>query len=88
MATTNKLINLHSAYATSSPSPSSAIDPSLTRAQDLLESGTRALEDGDISTARNLYKESVEVKESSEGWHNLAVGVLLSSCYLVIDLSG
>ncbi|AAW47066.2 hypothetical protein CNN01320 [Cryptococcus deneoformans JEC21] len=60
------------AYATSSPSPSSAIDPSLTRAQDLLESGTRALEDGDISTARNLYKESVEVKETSEGWHNLA----------------
>lgn len=46
------------------------------------------MEDGDISTARNLYKESVEVKETSEGWHNLAVGVLLSSCYLVIDLSG
>ncbi|OWZ50304.1 hypothetical protein C349_06741 [Cryptococcus neoformans var. grubii Br795] len=60
------------AYATSSSSPSSAIDPSLTRAQDLLESGTRALEEGDISTARNLYKESVDVKETSEGWHNLA----------------
>ncbi|KIR27447.1 hypothetical protein I309_03653 [Cryptococcus deuterogattii LA55] len=60
------------AYAISSSSPSSAIDPSLTRAQDLLESGTRALEDGDVTTARNLYKESVGVKETSEGWHNLA----------------
>ncbi|ADV25797.1 hypothetical protein I305_04807 [Cryptococcus gattii E566] len=60
------------AYATSSSSPSSAIDPSLSRAQDLLESGTRALEDGDVTTARNLYKESVGVKETSEGWHNLA----------------
>lgn len=46
------------------------------------------MEDGDISTARNLYKESVDVKETSEGWHNLAVGVFLSFCYLMSDLGG
>ncbi|WWC70952.1 uncharacterized protein I206_104904 [Kwoniella pini CBS 10737] len=58
-------------YATSS-GEASTVDPSLTKALDLLESGTRALEDGDLSQAAKLYRESVEVKETSEGWHNLA----------------
>ncbi|WRT67956.1 uncharacterized protein IL334_004930 [Kwoniella shivajii] len=57
-------------YATSS-GESSPIDPSLTRALDLIESGTRALEDGDLSKAAKHYRESVETKETSEGWHNL-----------------
>ncbi|WWC62787.1 uncharacterized protein I303_105384 [Kwoniella dejecticola CBS 10117] len=57
-------------YATTS-GEASTIDPSLTRALDLLESGTRALEDGDLAQAAKLYRESVESKETSEGWHNL-----------------
>ncbi|WVR06519.1 hypothetical protein IAU60_003550 [Kwoniella sp. DSM 27419] len=57
-------------YANAS-SEASATDPSLNRALDLLESGTRALEDGDLATAAKLYRESVEAKETSEGWHNL-----------------
>ncbi|WVW84870.1 hypothetical protein I302_106905 [Kwoniella bestiolae CBS 10118] len=57
-------------YATSS-GEASTVDPALTRALDLLESGTRALEDGDLSKAAKLYRESVEAKETSEGWHNL-----------------
>ncbi|WVF69003.1 hypothetical protein IAT40_003777 [Kwoniella sp. CBS 6097] len=57
-------------YATAS-SDASTIDPTLTRALDLLESGTRALEEGDLVAAAKLYRESVEVKETSEGWHNL-----------------
>ncbi|WWD18655.1 hypothetical protein CI109_103108 [Kwoniella shandongensis] len=59
-------------YATPSSTPSSTIDPTLTRALDLLEKGTRALEDGDLAGAAKLYRESVEAKETSEGWHNLA----------------
>ncbi|OCF35132.1 hypothetical protein I316_03173 [Kwoniella heveanensis BCC8398] len=58
------------AYATAS-SEASTIDPTVTRAFDLLESGTRALEEGDLAAAAKLYRESVEVKETSEGWHNL-----------------
>ncbi|KAK8858760.1 hypothetical protein IAR55_002989 [Kwoniella newhampshirensis] len=63
---------LRRTYATPSSSPSSTIDPTLTRALDLLEAGTRALEDGDLASAAKLYRQSVEAKETSEGWHNLA----------------
>ncbi|WVQ96518.1 hypothetical protein IAU59_003623 [Kwoniella sp. CBS 9459] len=58
------------AYATAS-SAASTVDPTLSRALDLLESGTRALEEGDLAAAAKLYRESVETKETSEGWHNL-----------------
>ncbi|KAK6908009.1 hypothetical protein I204_05984 [Kwoniella mangroviensis CBS 8886] len=57
-------------YATSS-GEATTVDPAFTKALDLLEAGTRALEDGDLSKAAKLYRESVEAKETSEGWHNL-----------------
>ncbi|TYJ58330.1 hypothetical protein B9479_000876 [Cryptococcus floricola] len=59
-------------YATPSSSPSSSTDPNLTKAQELIESGTRALEDQDLSAARVFYQQSVDVKETPEGWYNLA----------------
>ncbi|WVQ73403.1 hypothetical protein IAR50_002975 [Cryptococcus sp. DSM 104548] len=60
------------AYATPSSSPSSSTDPNLTKAQELIESGTRALEDQDLSSAREFYRQSVDVKETPEGLYNLA----------------
>ncbi|WVQ85060.1 hypothetical protein IAT38_007224 [Cryptococcus sp. DSM 104549] len=60
------------AYATPSGAPSSSVDPTLARAHELLESGTRALEDGDLAEAAKKYRESVETMETSEGYHNLA----------------
>ncbi|WVO18092.1 hypothetical protein L204_105793 [Cryptococcus depauperatus] len=67
-----RFVPLVQTYATPSSTPPSSQDPAFTRAQDLLESGTRALEEGDLGQARELYKQSIEMKESSEGWHNLA----------------
>ncbi|WVN90554.1 uncharacterized protein L203_105793 [Cryptococcus depauperatus CBS 7841] len=67
-----RFVPLVQTYATPSSTPPSSQNPAFTRAQDLLESGTRALEDGDLGQARELYKQSIEMKESSEGWHNLA----------------
>ncbi|WWC88646.1 uncharacterized protein L201_003559 [Kwoniella dendrophila CBS 6074] len=57
-------------YATSS-GESSSIDPSLTKALDLIELGTKHLEEGDLNKAAKYYKESIELKETSEGWYNL-----------------
>ncbi|KAL7420774.1 hypothetical protein Q5752_004726 [Cryptotrichosporon argae] len=59
-------------YATA-PSPISASDPSLARAQELLERGTRALEDGDMENARESYRASVGVQPTSGAWFNLGV---------------
>lgn len=63
---------LTSAYA-SSAEKLNATDPTLTQAQSLLEEGTRALEDNDMSRARNLYTESLSVAPTSGAWFNLGV---------------
>ena len=58
--------------------PSSSSDPTLDRALDLIESGTRSLEEGDLDAARGSYKDSLGVKETSGGWFNLGVRLDLS----------
>ena len=68
-----------SGYASTTAEPASASDPTLDRALDLIESGTHALEDGDLDAARVCYKDSLDVKETSGGWFNLGVS-LPSSC--------
>ncbi|KAL1413143.1 hypothetical protein Q8F55_000892 [Vanrija albida] len=59
-------------YATPPDTPSAG-DTGLAHAQTLLEDGTRALEDGDLSKARALYTESVGARATSGGWFNLGV---------------
>lgn len=56
--------------------PASPSDPTIDLALDLVESGTRSLEEGDLDAARGTYKDSLAVKETSGGWFNLGVSVL------------
>lgn len=65
------------AYATTTPDPASPEDPTINRALNLIESGTRSLEEGDLEAARVSYKDSLGVKETSGGWFNLGVSELL-----------
>ena len=60
-------------YASITSDPASPSDPSLDRALDLIENGTRALEEGDLEAARVNYKHSLGIKETSGGWFNLGV---------------
>ena len=62
-----------SGYAVITSDPSSSSDPTLDRALDLIESGTRSLEEGDLDAARASYKDSLRVKETSGGWFNMGV---------------
>jgi tetratricopeptide (TPR) repeat protein len=61
-----------SAYATG-PNPPSNADNGLAHAQQLLEDGTRALEEGDLQRAKALYEQSVAASATSGGYFNLGV---------------
>lgn len=68
------LTPLFEGYATSSTEPGTTTDPSLSKALDLIESGTRELEEGDIEGAKRIYEQSLKEHETSGGWFNLGVG--------------
>jgi hypothetical protein len=61
-----------SGYATASE-PGGLKDPSITKANELVEAGTVALDQGDLEGAIAKYRESISVKETSGGWFNLGV---------------
>lgn len=52
---------------------SSSFDPQAKQAQDHLDAGTRALEDGDLDLAAKEYNDSLKVKVSAIGYYNLGV---------------
>ena len=52
---------------------STASDPAEVEAQRCLEQGTAKLEEGDVETAKELYKRSVEVKRTASSLFNLGV---------------
>lgn len=68
-----------SGYATSTSEPGTTVDPSLSKALDLIDNGTRELEEGDVEGAKKLYEESLKVQETSGGWFNLGVSPRRSS---------
>lgn len=49
----------------------------MSRADDLMEEATTALEDGNVELAKKLYEESLGVSEGATAWFNLGV----SPCY-------
>lgn len=69
--------HLRTGFASSS-SQASVIDPSEKAALQHLESGNRALEDGDVASARDAYKRSVEVQRTATALHNLGVSAAIS----------
>lgn len=70
--------HLRTGFASSS-SQASVIDPSEKAALQHLESGNRALEDGDVASARDAYKKSVEVQRTATALHNLGVSAVTHS---------
>lgn len=60
-------------YATSDTAALSATDPAEARSLELMEDGTRKLEDGDVEGARDAYKRSLDVKKTAAGLFNLGV---------------
>lgn len=48
-------------------------DPAESEAQKLLESGTHALEMGDMERAKGAYRKSVEVHENASAYYNLGI---------------
>lgn len=60
-------------YASTSSAPFSATDPTLDQAHDLIEQGTKELEEGNLDGAKKYYEQSVNVKETSGAWFNLGV---------------
>ena len=48
-------------------------DPAESEAQKLLESGTQALEMGDMEGAKGAYRKSVEVHENASAYYNLGI---------------
>ncbi len=62
-------------YATTTSDPATPSDPTLDKALDLIEFGTRLLEEGDLEAARGSYRESLAVKDTSGGWFNLGVSL-------------
>ncbi|RXK40005.1 hypothetical protein M231_02645 [Tremella mesenterica] len=59
-------------YATSS-GPLSPDDPTDIHAQEIMDEATQELEQGDLNKAREKYKSSLGMKETSAGWFNLGV---------------
>jgi hypothetical protein len=47
----------------------------LDQANDLIEKGTRELEEGNLEGAKKAYLESIGIKETSGAWFNLGVSV-------------
>jgi hypothetical protein len=45
----------------------------LDQANDLIEKGTRELEEGNLEGAKKAYLESIGIKETSGAWFNLGV---------------
>ncbi|ORY30559.1 hypothetical protein BCR39DRAFT_494484 [Naematelia encephala] len=60
-------------YASTSSEPDSTSDPTLSRALELIDRGTEAFEKGELRAAKELYEESVGVRETSGAWFNLGV---------------
>ncbi|KAF8582731.1 TPR-like protein, partial [Ramaria rubella] len=59
--------------ATSTTPHSVAIDPGEAEALACLEQGTQKLEEGDVQSAKTLYRRSVEIKRSASSLFNLGV---------------
>jgi len=51
----------------------SATDPTLDQAHDLIDQGTKELEEGNLDGAKKSYLDSIRVKETSGAWFNLGV---------------
>lgn len=89
----NQNLIIPSGHASSSASISPT-DPTLDKAYDLVESGTRELEEGDLEGAKKLYQESLGVKETASGWFNLGVSYhphvhgIWSSCHALAKSQG
>lgn len=60
-------------YASSTPTPPSSTDPTLDQANDLIDKGTKELEDGNLEGAKKAYLDSIGIKETSGAWFNLGV---------------
>lgn len=56
-----------SAYATSTTATSSSFDPQTVQAQDALDEGSTALENGDLEGAQESYTRSLGIKETAIG---------------------
>ncbi|GAA5852303.1 hypothetical protein JCM8547_006729 [Rhodosporidiobolus lusitaniae] len=59
--------------ASTTAGPSSSFDPQEVAAQQALDEGTEALQQGDFEGAQKAYKKSVAVKATSIGYYNLGV---------------
>lgn len=64
-------------WASTSSAPPSATDPTLDQAHDLIEQGTRELEEGNLDGAKGCYEQSIAVQETSGAWFNLGVSPFL-----------
>jgi len=60
-------------FASSTSSPPSSTDPTLDQANDLIDKGTKELEEGNLEGAKKAYMESIEMKATSGAWFNLGV---------------
>jgi len=60
-------------YASSTSTPPSSTDPTLDQANDLIDKGTKELEDGNLEGAKKAYLDSIGIKETSGAWFNLGV---------------
>ncbi|KAM0750695.1 TPR-like protein [Meredithblackwellia eburnea MCA 4105] len=60
-------------YATSTTATSSSFDPQTVAAQQALDEGTIALSNGDLQTAEDAYKKSIDIRETAIAFYNLGV---------------
>ncbi|KAJ6581220.1 hypothetical protein B0H19DRAFT_928887, partial [Mycena capillaripes] len=60
-------------WATSTTAHSTASDPAEVEALRCLEMGTAKLEEGDVASAKDLYKRSVEIRRNASSLFNLGV---------------
>ncbi|GAA5889626.1 hypothetical protein JCM5296_002414 [Sporobolomyces johnsonii] len=67
------LSSTRSAMATSTTPTSSSFDPQTVAAQDALDEGTSALEQGDFDKAALAYQKSIAIKETPIAYYNLGV---------------
>ncbi|KAF9815797.1 hypothetical protein IEO21_04381 [Rhodonia placenta] len=60
-------------WATSTTDHSTTVDPAEVEAMQCLEEGTQKLEEGDVNSAKELYKRSVDIKRTASSLFNLGV---------------
>jgi hypothetical protein len=64
---------LNEGFASSTSTPPSSTDPTLDQANDLIDKGTKELEEGNLDGAKRAYLESIGMMETSGAWFNLGV---------------